>query len=102
MSDQTINQTINQPNITYEGDKNQTYTIEYMNILLKKYKYMSYNDICIYIENDSNYIEYLTYMKYIEYLSEKEEERLFREILKERRRLYALGLYELEEGEILE
>jgi hypothetical protein len=41
-------------------------------------------------------------MKYIEYLSEKEEERLFREILKERRRLYALGLYELEEGEILE
>lgn len=98
MSDQTINQ----PNITYKDDKTQTYTIEYMNILLKKYQYMSYNDICIYIENDSNYIEYLTYMKYIEYLSEKEEERLFQEILKERRRLYALGLYELEEGEILE
>lgn len=49
-------------------------------------------------ENDDNYIKY---MQYIEYLSKQREEELFQEILKERKRLYALGLYELEEGEIL-
>jgi hypothetical protein len=81
---------------------NQTYKIQYMNILFQKYKHMSYDDICNYIENDDNYEEYVNYMKCIEYLSKKEEERLFQEILQERRRLYALGLYELEEGEILE
>jgi hypothetical protein len=69
---------------------------------------MSYNDICNYIKNDDNYREYVNYMAHIEYLSkkkeeeEKEEERLFQKILQERRTLYALGLYELEEGEILE
>jgi hypothetical protein len=60
------------------------------------------SSFCNYIENDDNYEEYVNYMKCIEYLSKKEEERLFQEILQERRRLYALGLYELEEGEILE
>jgi len=47
-------------------------------------------------------LEYVKYMKYIEYLSKQKEEELFQEILKERRRLYALGLYDLEEGELLE
>jgi hypothetical protein len=90
------------------NNQNQIYTIQYMNILFQKYKYMSYDDICNYIKTDDNYREYVNYMAHIEYLSkqkeeeEKKEDRLFQEILQERRRLYALGLYELEEGEILE
>jgi hypothetical protein len=95
-----MNQPNNQMNINNQTN-NHSYTIQYMNILFQKYKHMSYDDICNYIENDDNYEEYVNYMKYIEYLSKKEEERLFQEILQERRRLYALGLYELEEGEIL-
>jgi len=90
------------------NNQNKIYTIQYMNILFKKYQNMSYNDICNYIKNEDNYAEYVNYMAHIEYLSkqkeeeEKEEERLFQKILQERRTLYALGLYELEEGEILE
>jgi len=75
-----------------EDKIDQSYESQYMSILSKNKQNISF-------EKDANYIEYV---KYIEYLSKQEEERLFQEILKERRRLYALGLYELEEGEILE
>jgi hypothetical protein len=78
-----------------EDKIDQSYESQYMSILSKNKQNISF-------EKDANYIEYVKYMKYIEYLSKQEEERLFQEILKERRRLYALGLYELEEGEILE
>jgi hypothetical protein len=85
MSDQT--------KLNHCEDKiDQSYESQYMSILSKNKQNISF-------EKDANYIEYV---KYIEYLSKQEEERLFQEILKERRRLYALGLYELEEGEILE
>jgi hypothetical protein len=91
MSDQTqLNNCEDKIDKSYELYKSQ-----YMSILSKNKQNISF-------EKDANYIEYVKYMKYIEYLSMQEEERLFQEILKERRRLYALGLYELEEGEILE
>jgi len=78
-----------------EDKIDKSYESQYMSILSKNKQNIS-------LEKDANYIEYVKYMKYIEYCSKQEEERLFQEILKERRRLYALGLYELEEGEILE
>lgn len=86
MSDQTNNKE--------KSNQNKLYKSQNMNL--------SENNKNTSSEREHNdHLEYVKYMEYIEYLSKQKEEELFQEILKERRRLYALGLYELEEGEIL-
>jgi len=79
------NQVISSNNVSF-----QTYRNEYMTVLMDKFKNMSWADICFTIEEED------------ERNKKEENARKLQEILAERRRLYTLGQYELEEGEILE
>jgi hypothetical protein len=63
----------------------------------QKYKLRSWADICFEIEEEEERV------KEEEERAKQEEERTrYMARMEERRRLYAIGLYELEEGEILE
>lgn len=68
----------------------QAYRNDFMTNLLNKYKGMSWAEICWEVEEEE------------ERQAKEEEERKIKEQMSERRRLHALGKYELEEGEILE